>query len=183
MDLTRDLTLDPNTAHRNLSLSENNRKVTHVTEKQPHPDHPERFTNRIQVLCSTGLTGRCYWEAEWRGGNVYIGMTYRGDGDDCWIGGSEKSWSVHCSLGGSYSAHHNNRVTFIPFFSSSSSSSPSGRVGVYLDWSAGTLSFYRVSSDSLIHIHTFTSTFTEPLYPVFGFGFVFGSVSSVSLCQ
>ncbi|KAM3858858.1 NACHT, LRR and PYD domains-containing protein 14-like [Diretmus argenteus] len=38
---------------------------------------------------------------------------------------------------------------------------------VYLNWSAGTLSFYRVSSDSLIHLHTFTSTFTEPLYPGF----------------
>ncbi|KAM3838162.1 uncharacterized protein ACN63O_023300, partial [Diretmus argenteus] len=175
------LTLDPNTVNRSLFLSEDNRKVTEVKEEQPHPDHPDRFDYSIQVLCTNGLTGRCYWEVERKGG-VGIGMTYRGisrrgEGDDCLIGGNEKSWSLNC-YGDRYFARHNNRETFIPISSSSSS-----RVGVYLDWSAGTLSFYRVSSDSLIHLHTFTSTFTEPLYPGFGFG-LFGSFgSSVSLCQ
>ncbi|KAK9525450.1 hypothetical protein VZT92_016156 [Zoarces viviparus] len=41
-------------------------------------------------------------------------------------------------------------------------------VGVYLDWPGGTLSFYSVSSGTLSHLHTFYSTFTEPLYPEFG---------------
>ncbi|KAM3877699.1 uncharacterized protein ACN63O_015232 [Diretmus argenteus] len=175
------LTLDSNTAHRDLSLSEDNRKVTYVRKEHPYPDHPERFDYYLQVLCRNGLTGRCFWEME-RIGTVDIGVTYRGirrrgEGDDCWIGGNEKSWSLICS-NGSYYVCHNNRSTDICI----SSSSPD-RVGVYLDWPAGTLSFYRVSSDSLIHLHTFTSTFTEPLYPVFGFGFMFGSGSSVSLCQ
>ncbi|KAM3872162.1 protein NLRC3-like [Diretmus argenteus] len=175
-----EVTLDPNTANRNLSLSEDNRKVTWVEEKQPHPDHPERFTYWDQVLCRSGLSGRCYWEAEIEG-LVYIGVTYRGirrrGGDDeGWLGGNNKSWSLFCS-GELYCAWHNNRPTDI----SISSSSDTDRVGVYLDWPAGTLSFYRVSSDSLIHIHTFTSTFTEPLYPGFRFRFRFGS--SVSLCQ
>ncbi|KAM3860106.1 NLR family CARD domain-containing protein 3-like [Diretmus argenteus] len=173
-----DLTLDPNTAFRNLFLSEDNRKVTCVKEEQPHPDHPERFEYLQQVLCGNGLTGRCYFEAEWDGG-VKIGMTYRGisrrgKGDDCRIGANEKSWCLYCRSDGTYFAWHNNRPTVLPF-----SSSSSGRVGVYLDWSAGTLSFYRVSSDSLIHLHTFTSTFTEPLYP----GFRLYYDSSVSLCQ
>ncbi|KAM3835981.1 NLR family CARD domain-containing protein 3-like [Diretmus argenteus] len=176
-----DLTLDPNTAHRKLSLSEDNRKVTRLREEQPHPDHPDRFDSMFQVLCRDGLTGRCYCEVEWEG-RVEIGMTYRGIsrrgwGDDSEIGGNEKSWGLHCYGGGRYSVYHNNSRTELP--SSPSSSSSSNRVGVYLDWSAGTLSFYRVSSDSLIHLHTFTSTFTEPLYPGFGFG----SGSSVSLCQ
>ncbi|KAM3843022.1 protein NLRC3-like [Diretmus argenteus] len=175
-----ELTLDPNTAQRNLFLSEDNRKVTWVEEEQPHPDHLERFDYWIQVLCRDGLTGRCYWEAEWEGG-VDIGMTYRGisrrgEGDDCMIGGNEKSWCLTCYDDGRYSVWHNNRRTVLPIFCSFSD-----RVGVYLDWSAGTLSFYRVSSDSLIHLHTFTSTFTEPLYP--GIGFEFWSGSSVSLCQ
>ncbi|KAJ8377658.1 hypothetical protein AAFF_G00255030 [Aldrovandia affinis] len=43
-------------------------------------------------------------------------------------------------------------------------------VGVYLDWPAGTLSFYSISSDRLTHLHTFHTTFTEPLYPGFGLG-------------
>ncbi|XP_071370011.1 protein NLRC3-like [Centroberyx affinis] len=172
-----ELTLHPNTAHRMLFLSEDNRKVTAVRE-QPYPDHPERFDYWPQLLCRNGLTGRCYWEVE-REGWVSIGVTYRGirrrgDSSDCRIGGNEKSWSLIC-YGYSYSAYHNNRSTAIP----SLTSSGSNRVAVYLDWPAGSLSFYRVSSDTLIHIHTFHSTFTEPLYP--GFGFQFGS--SVSLVR
>ncbi|XP_078144301.1 NACHT, LRR and PYD domains-containing protein 3-like [Centroberyx gerrardi] len=178
-----ELTLDPNTVNRHLFLSEDNRKVIAVREKQPYPDHPERFDCWYQLLCGNYLTGRCYWEVE-REGVVEIGVTYRGIsrrgvGADCWIGGNEKSWSLYCS-DDSYSVCHNNRRTDIP-----SSSSSSNRVAVYLDWSAGSLSFYRVSSDSLIHIHTFHSTFTEPLYPGFRLwsGSGSGSGSSVSLVR
>ncbi|XP_071391129.1 protein NLRC3-like isoform X2 [Centroberyx affinis] len=174
-----ELTLDPNTAHRNLFLSEDNRKVTAVTEEQPYPDHPERFDYWDQLLCRNGLTGRCYWEVEWEGelciGVTYRGIRRRGDSDDCRLGGNEKSWSLLC-YDDHYSVRHNNRSTAIP-----SRSSGSKRVAVYLDWPAGSLSFYAVSSDTLIHIHTFHSTFTEPLYSGFGFWFEFGS--SVSLCQ
>ncbi|XP_078147410.1 protein NLRC3-like isoform X1 [Centroberyx gerrardi] len=172
-----ELTLDPNTAHRNLFLSEDNRKVT-VREEQQYPDHPERFDYWKQLLCRNGLTGHCYWEVEWEGwvdiGVTYRGIRRRGGSEDCRIGGNEKSWSLFCSDDG-YSVCHNNRSTVIPPLSSSGSN----RVAVYLDWSAGSLSFYRVSSDSLIHIHTFHSTFTEPLYPAFGFW----SGSSVSLVR
>ncbi|CAL8365928.1 unnamed protein product [Arctogadus glacialis] len=62
-----DLTLDPNTAHRRLSLSEDNRKVTLVGEDQSYPDHPDRFDSWPQVLGREALTGRCYWEVEWGG--------------------------------------------------------------------------------------------------------------------
>uniref|UniRef100_A0A8C7JMM5 Uncharacterized protein n=1 Tax=Oncorhynchus kisutch TaxID=8019 RepID=A0A8C7JMM5_ONCKI len=170
-----DLTLDPNTVNRLLSLSEENRKVTWRTEKQPYPDHPERFEDCRQVLCREGLTGRCYWEGEWRGG-AGIGVTYKGisrrGGDDCCLGYNDKSWSLFCT-DNRYSAWHNNKPTTIDV----PSSSPH-RVGVYLDWPAGTLSFYRASSDTLTHLITFTSTFTEPLYPGFG---VYDDDSSVSL--
>ncbi|XP_071271523.1 NLR family CARD domain-containing protein 3-like isoform X1 [Salvelinus alpinus] len=162
-----DLTLDLNTVNRHLSLSEENRKVTWGKEEQPYPDHPERFQGWGQVLCREGLTGRCYWEAEWSGIRADIGVTYkgisrRGVGDDCWLGHNDKSWSLICS-DDSYIACHNNNSSIIDVPSSSSH-----RVGVYLDWSAGTLSFYRASSDTLTHLYTFTSTFTEPLYPGFG---------------
>ncbi|XP_029548451.1 NLR family CARD domain-containing protein 3-like [Salmo trutta] len=161
-----DLTLDPNTVNRLLSLSEENRKVTCRREEQPYPDHPERFEDCEQVLCREGLTGRCYWEAEWSGRGAYIGVTYkgisrRGGVNDCCLGYNDKSWSLDCS-DNSYTVWHNNNPTTIDVPSSSSH-----RVGVYLDWSAGTLSFYRASSDTLTHLITFTSTFTEPLYPGF----------------
>ncbi|XP_062313814.1 stonustoxin subunit beta-like, partial [Osmerus eperlanus] len=172
------LTLDPNTAHRELSLSEENRKVI-KREKQPYPDHPERFDYRPQVLCREGLSGRCYWEAEWSRGKVSIAVTYkgisrRGEGYDCKLGYNNKSWSLYCD-DDSYSARHNKKSTAIPAPPSSSH-----RVGVHLDWPAGTLSFYTVSSDTLTHLHTFHSTFTEPLYPGF---WVYDFDSSVSLCQ
>uniref|UniRef100_A0AAZ3Q835 Uncharacterized protein n=1 Tax=Oncorhynchus tshawytscha TaxID=74940 RepID=A0AAZ3Q835_ONCTS len=170
-----DLTLDPNTVNRHLSLSEGNRTVTWRTEEQPYPDHPERFEYCEQVLCREGLTGRCYWEVEWSGragiGVTYKGISRRGRGEDCWLGHNDKSWCLFCS-DNSYIAWHNNNPTTIDVPSSSSH-----RVGVYLDWSAGTLSFYRASSDTLTHLYTFTSTFTESLYPGIWVHF-----SSVSLC-
>ncbi|KAM9471290.1 NACHT, LRR and PYD domains-containing protein 3-like isoform 1-T1 [Salvelinus alpinus] len=175
-----DLTLDPNTVNRFLSLSEKNRKVTCRREKQPYPDHPERFEHIGQVLCREGLIGRCYWEVEWSGADIgvtYKGISRRGGVDDCYLGHSDKSWSLDCD-DNRYYAWHNNNLTTIDVPSSSSH-----RVGVYLDWPAGTLSFYRASSDTLTHLITFTSTFTEPLYPGFGFMLWGDEGDSVSLCQ
>ncbi|KAM4599426.1 protein NLRC3-like isoform 5-T6 [Fundulus diaphanus] len=172
------LTIDTNTVSRNLKLSEDNRKVTWVEELQSYPDHPDRF-DVPQLLCRTGLTGRCYWEVEWRG-DVEISVSYRrikrrGESRHCWFGLNDHSWSLSCSEALGYSVCHNSRETSI------SSSSVSNRVAVYVDCPAGILSFYRVSSDSLIHLHTFNTTkFTEPLLP--GFGFWSSSGSSVFLC-
>ncbi|XP_076145450.1 NACHT, LRR and PYD domains-containing protein 3-like isoform X2 [Alosa pseudoharengus] len=173
-----ELTLDPNTAHTRLSLSEGNRKVTYGSTQQPYPDHPERFDYWSQVLCREGQSGRCYWEAEWSGDPVNIAVAYKsmerkGSGERTGFGRNAKSWRLRIS-GNSYSARHNNKQTAIP-----APSSLSSRVGVYLDWPAGTLSFYSVSSHTLTHLHTFHSTFTEPLYP----GCWVYSDSSVSLCQ
>ncbi|XP_055756578.1 uncharacterized protein LOC129835171 [Salvelinus fontinalis] len=172
-----ELTLDPNTAHRLLTLSQENRKVTWL-EEQPYPDHPERFEQREMVVCREALSGRCYWEAEWSF-RSYMGMTYKGidrnkGDDDGVLGSNDKSWSLHCS-DKSYSASHNKSATDIPF-----PSSGSHKVGVYLDWPAGTLSFYSVTSDTLTHLHTFHTTFTEPLYAGF---WLLECNTSVSLCK
>ncbi|XP_033971395.1 NACHT, LRR and PYD domains-containing protein 4E-like isoform X2 [Trematomus bernacchii] len=196
------LTLDSNTVNRDLQLSDNNRKVTWVREEQNYPDHPERFDSYPQLMCREALTGRCYWEVERRGGVdisvTYRGISRRGESEDCGFGLNDQSWSLLCYDGG-YFVRHNNRNTnfsssppppssflssFFPFSffpSSPSSSSSSGRVAVYLDHAAGSLSFYRVSSDTLIHLHTLRTTFTEPLYA--GFGFWSPGSSSVSLCS
>ncbi|KAK0152423.1 E3 ubiquitin/ISG15 ligase TRIM25 [Merluccius polli] len=156
------LTLDPNTANRLLSLSEDLR----------------------EVLCREGLTGRCYWEVERRGlvgiGVTYRGITRRGGGNDSLIGMNNKSWSLHCYDGG-YTACYNGIKTVIRL-----PPPVSTRVGVCVDRPAGSLSFYRVSpgvggsSHTLTLIHTFSTTFTqEVLLPGFGFN----SGSSVSLCE
>ncbi|XP_077963834.1 protein NLRC3-like isoform X6 [Gasterosteus aculeatus] len=173
-----ELTIDTNTVNRELKLSDNNRKVTRVEEDQSYPDHPDRFDYWPQLLCRTGLTGRCYWEVEWRE-RVHVSVSYRGirrrgDSRDSLFGWNDQSWCLICSDEG-YFVRHNATETY----TSSSSSSSSGRVAVYVDCPAGSLSFYTVSSDTLIHLHTFSTTFTEPLYP----GFWSSSGSSVSLCS
>ncbi|XP_030641381.1 protein NLRC3-like [Chanos chanos] len=178
-----DLTLDPNTVNTKLSLSEGNRKVTGVRQNQSYPDHPERFDVWSQVMCRKSLIRRCYWETEWSGDNVVISVTYKGirrkgtrESDDFRFGNNEKSWSLWC-YSNSYFARHNKQETVIP-----RDPSHTRRVGVYLDWSSGTVSFYSVSSDThtLTHLHTFHCTFTESLYAGFA---VYEYDSSVSLCQ
>uniref|UniRef100_A0A3P9LYZ3 NACHT domain-containing protein n=1 Tax=Oryzias latipes TaxID=8090 RepID=A0A3P9LYZ3_ORYLA len=173
------LAIDPNTVNKYLKLPENSKKVTWVKQCQSYPDHPDRF-DQCQLLCRDGLTGRCYWEFEWNG-RVDVSVSYReirrkGNMNDCMFGWNSQSWSLSCSDDDGYTACHNNKQISI---SSSSSSSSSHRVAVYVDCPAGTLSFFRVSSNSLIHLHTVKTTFTEPLYPGFGFS-LFGS--SVVLC-
>ncbi|XP_048051532.1 uncharacterized protein LOC125271540 [Megalobrama amblycephala] len=173
-----DLTLDPNTANTRLILSEENRKITNVEDHQSYPDHPERFDDVSQVLCGESLTGRCYWEIEWSGcaeiSVTYKGISRKGWSEDCVFGFSDKSWSLNCSDNSLY-VWHNKNSTKIPAISSCSN-----RVGVYVDVSAGTLSFYSVSdTHTLTHLHTFNATFTEPLYA----GFMVYPDSSVCLCD
>ncbi|KTG38404.1 hypothetical protein cypCar_00018232 [Cyprinus carpio] len=172
-----DLTLDPNTAHTRLFLSDDNRKIMLVYEHQPYPDHPERFEFCDQVLCVESLTGRHYWEAEWSGRFAIIAVSYKGisrnERKGCWFGYNDKSWSLWY-FDNRFTVRHNNKKTYIPAPSSST------RVGLYLDWSAGTLSFYSVfNTHTLTHLHTFNTTFTEPLYAGFGVHYD----SSLSLCQ
>uniref|UniRef100_A0A674DT04 B30.2/SPRY domain-containing protein n=1 Tax=Salmo trutta TaxID=8032 RepID=A0A674DT04_SALTR len=172
------LTLDPNTAHTLLSLSEGNRKVTFIGQVQPYPNHPDRFTNQWQVLCREGLSGRCYWEVEWTG-YVYTAVSYKDiskTGSDNIFGDNNKSWSLqyHCSRG-DYCFRHNNVVTKV-------SGPQSSRVGVYLDHKAGTLSFYSVS-DTMTLLHRVQTTFTQPLYPGFSFTYLslYGTAELVEL--
>lgn len=165
------LTFDTNSVNRNVKLSDNNTKASYVEEPQSYPDHPNRFDKNHQVMCLNGLTGRCYWEVELLGGVhtsvSYKGIVKRGEGNYGWFGGNYQSWTLFYD-GRSYSIWHNKKGISIPYTPMSTPASSSHRVAVYLDWPAGTLSFYRVSSDTLIHIHTFRTTFTEALYPGFG---------------
>uniref|UniRef100_A0AAY4DGS3 Tripartite motif-containing protein 16-like n=1 Tax=Denticeps clupeoides TaxID=299321 RepID=A0AAY4DGS3_9TELE len=156
-------TLDPNTVNKNLHLSEEDRRVTWRPQEQPYPDHPERF-DVCQVLCREGVSGRCYWEVEWTGDWVSISVSYRTisrkvGSKACWFGSNDQSWSLVCSTS-SPSFLHNNNVTKLP------PDSISSRIGVYVDHSAGTLSFYSVS-DTMTLLHRVQTTFTQPLHPGF----------------
>ncbi|XP_010773410.1 protein NLRC3-like isoform X1 [Notothenia coriiceps] len=174
-----ELTLDVNTAHSNLSLSEDKKKMTRMESVQPYPDSPERFTDWGQVLSKEGLHARHYWEVEWTGEWTGVGVAYKGisrkeKGNECVLGYNDKSWSLrYCR--GKYSTLFNKSDADIsvPYFHSK-------RIGVFLDWPAGTLSFYAVSPNAMTHLHTFHTEFSEPLYPGFRLGF---PDSSLILCQ
>ncbi|XP_053347028.1 E3 ubiquitin/ISG15 ligase TRIM25-like isoform X2 [Clarias gariepinus] len=173
------LTLDPNTTHRDLILSEKNRAVRYSGREQQYSDHPERFDSCSQVLCKESVCGRCYWEVERSGdGGVFISVSYKGisrkgPGDECVFGYNNQSWSLYCSPS-SVSFWHNGIKTELRAPSSS-------RIGVYVDHSAGTLSFYSVS-DTMKLLHRVHTTFTQPLYAGFRF-YCLRSDLSVSLCD
>ncbi|XP_029304849.1 tripartite motif-containing protein 16-like [Cottoperca gobio] len=158
MKYSRQITLDPNTAHRRLSLSDRNRKVTLMAVEQLYSDHPDRFDQWRQVLSREGLTGRRYWEVKWSG-FVRIAVANKdirrkGTREECGFGFNDKSWSLECHSGG-YNFKHNNISTSI-------SGLRSFRVGIYLDHRAGTLSFYNVS-ETMTLLHRVQTTFTQPL--------------------
>ncbi|XP_019218833.2 tripartite motif-containing protein 16-like protein, partial [Oreochromis niloticus] len=157
---SRQITLAPNTANTHLLLSEGNRKSTRMNQQQSYSDHPDRFTKWCQVLSRESLTGRCYWEVEWRGRGVYVAVAYKnisraGSRDECVFGFNDKSWSLHCDTN-SYIFWHNKVQTVL-------SGPRSSRVGVYLDHRAGILSFY-IISETMTLLHRVQTTFTQPLY-------------------
>ncbi|KAG2465583.1 TRI16 protein, partial [Polypterus senegalus] len=170
------LTLDINTAHRAVRLSEGNKKLKREGTKAKYPDHPDRFDSWPQVLCREALTGtRCYWEVECSGdfmriGVAYKGLSRKGGGVECGLGYNDKSWSLRWSHS-KYSVYHNSIETEI-------SAPYSPRIGVYLDWTVGSLSFYSVSHTMTL-LHRFNTSFTEPLYP----GFYVSHNSSVTISQ
>ncbi|ROK41052.1 E3 ubiquitin/ISG15 ligase TRIM25 [Anabarilius grahami] len=84
----------------------------------------------------------------------YKSISRKGRGNECWFRGNDQSWSLICSSC-SYSFLHNNIETELPV------KSISRRIGVYVDHSAGTLSFYSVSGDTMSLIHTVQTTFTS----------------------
>ncbi|XP_060769700.1 tripartite motif-containing protein 16-like [Neoarius graeffei] len=173
------LNLDPNTAHRHLILSEKNRAVRVSEREQRYSDHPERFDSWTQVLCKESVCGRCYWEVELSGvAGVSISVSYKdisrkGRGKECVFGFNNLSWSLWCSSS-SLSFCHNSIKTDLRV------PSPS-RIGVYVDHSAGTLSFYSVS-DTMKLLHRVHTTFTQPLYAGVGF-WRWVSGSTVRLCD
>ncbi|KAK5905497.1 hypothetical protein CgunFtcFv8_001457 [Champsocephalus gunnari] len=161
-----DLNLDPDTANSHLTLSDGNKKAT-CRAWQDYASNSERYSSWPQVLCKEELSGCHYWEVEWSTtGNecVFAAVAYKGvDRQSSVVSGfgfNSESWSFGRLLTNLEAYHANKSVWKEPYPSDGFSS-----IGVYLDWPAGTLSFYRVSSNTLTHLYTFRTTFTEPLFP------------------
>ncbi|XP_037551642.1 tripartite motif-containing protein 16-like [Nematolebias whitei] len=151
-----EITLDPNTAHKHLLLSEGNRKVTHFLQDQFYPHHPGRFTSCPQILSKESLTGRCYWEVKLGETGGRVAVAYKDvDKKRSVFGFNDKSWSLVCYLNSNQFLHNN--------ISTPISDRVLSRVGVYLDHRAGVLSFYSVS-ETMTLLHKVQTSFTRPLH-------------------
>lgn len=166
LEYTCPLTFDPVTAHRYLRLLDDNHKVTNTTPwEHPYPEDQERFEHWRQVLSDKSLyIGRYYFEVEIFGAGVYIGMTYKsidrkGSESNSCISGNNFSWCIKWN-GKGFSAWHSDVETPLD-------TQGFGRIGVYLDYPRGTLSFYGIDSDTMTLLHKFDCNFDEPLYPAF----------------
>lgn len=172
-------TMDPNTVYRHLQLSDGGRKATLKAENFNPPDHPERFHFWRQVLCREPLGGSpYYWEVEWSGQKITIGVAYKqmerkGSDDRSRLGHNAQSWSLYWS-GTGFSFWHDNQEKLL-------GSPKARRIGVYLDQHAGLLSFYRVTNNQVDLIHQHQHQFSGPLYP--GFRFWAGAGAAVTICQ
>ncbi|XP_042658161.1 LOW QUALITY PROTEIN: E3 ubiquitin-protein ligase TRIM39-like [Tyto alba] len=161
--LIGEVTLDPDTAHPNLVLSEDRKSVRFV-EVRPRdlPDTPRRFTIYPCVLAAQGFTsGRHYWEVEvgdkthWALGVCKDSVSRKGELTPLPETGY---WRVRLWNGDKYAA------TTTPFTPLTVRVKPK-RVGVFVDYEAGKVAFYNVTDRS--HIYTFTDTFTEKIWPLF----------------
>ncbi|XP_067865455.1 zinc-binding protein A33-like [Heterodontus francisci] len=161
------LTLDPKTAHPQLILSEDRTSVRVGDKLQPLPETPERFDSWFCVLGSEGFTsGRHYWEVE-VGSTTYWG-----------VGVTRKSARRRGRINtrpadGYWIVDHNHSAGTIPNWSSSVKPR---KIGVYLDYEGGQVSFY--NADNMSHLQTFTHIFRERIFPIFHLG---SSQNSVSL--
>ncbi|KAK6312379.1 hypothetical protein J4Q44_G00180430 [Coregonus suidteri] len=159
------LTFDPDTVHKFLRLTEDNRKVTNTTPWQhSYPDTPERFEYWRQVMTSESLyLGRHYFEAELSGEGVHVGLTYKSidrkgvESGSC-ITGNDFSWSLGRE-GRSFSTWHADMEAVVE------ATRVFTRIAVYIDFDSGSLAFYGVTDAAMTLLYRYKAEFMEPLYP------------------
>ncbi|KAM9313164.1 E3 ubiquitin-protein ligase TRIM39-like [Gastrophryne carolinensis] len=154
-----EISLDVNTAYNEIIISDDLKSVSWGHD-QNRPDTPERFMDYPQVLSPQSFSsGRHSWELDVGGGGWSVGMCYPSierRGDQSRIGWNKKSWSLE-RWDDQHYVRHDSKDIPLP------SKILSNRIRVYLDYEAGQISFYELS-DPIRHLHTFTTTFTEPLH-------------------
>ncbi|XP_041837119.1 tripartite motif-containing protein 16-like protein [Melanotaenia boesemani] len=173
-----ELSLDPTTAHEDLTISEGDKEVMLFPQrcKTPAIRCPQRFIRRRQVLCREELQAeRCYYEVDVKGDKMEIALAYKGIDRKTHsklsaFGANSNSWSLDRSE--TYSVSHDAQSIKLLALPSHH------RIGVYLKFKEGTVSFYEVL-DNMKFLYKIEAKFTEPLYP----GFWLGDKSCIRICD
>lgn len=161
-------TLDEDTAHAKLQLSDNKRTASYSEAQQAYSEHEARFSCFPQVLAAGALrSGRHYWEVRaltdegrWKVGVCEAQIERKGQRDSSRLGCNPFSWCV---------ASDRRRVEVLHNKAAEAVVVPADRlqtVGVFLDFEEGILSFFSVTPEgSLVPLHSYRQAFHEPLYP------------------
>ncbi|XP_034080906.1 E3 ubiquitin-protein ligase TRIM39-like [Gymnodraco acuticeps] len=172
-----DVTLDHDTAHPRLILSRNGKQVSDGEVRKNLPDNPERFSDWNCVLGNQSFSsGRFYFEVQVKGKTEwYLGVARRSINRKGAITLSPENgcWTIHLINGNEYKASD------APSVCLSLKSRPQ-KVGVFVDYKKGLVSFYDVDAAALIYSFTRCS-FTEKLYPFFSPGLQYGRKNSAPL--
>ncbi|CAL9695837.1 unnamed protein product [Knipowitschia caucasica] len=157
----QEITLDHDSAHEDLALSEWNKRVMNIGRSQGYLDCPDRFDFFWQVLSINSLEQQSYFELEWSGDWIYVAVAYpsiqrHGNTKECGFGGNEKSWALFCRQSG-YSFWHDGKSVPV-------TGPVEFRIGVYLDYKVGVLTFYSVQDQKMTALYRVQSRFTQPLH-------------------
>lgn len=160
------LTFDPRTANAHLLLSQSNRRAEHLTSGPRQVNDDElRFDHTWQVLCFQSFTrGQHYWELEVSKPWAYVGVTYpniprKEKGKRSMVGMNELSWSLQLDER-QLSAWHAGRKESVA--GRLQPNTQRLRIGMLLDYEAGTLTYY---GEGQVRLHAFHCVFSQPLFP------------------
>ncbi|XP_053187568.1 E3 ubiquitin-protein ligase TRIM47 [Scomber japonicus] len=162
--MPQNLTLDPDTAHPNLLISDFDTKVEEGRCRNQEPDLPARFTRFCGVLATAQYaSGQHYWEVDVKDKGVwYLGVTTECSNRKGFVSLTPSAgyWSL-CLQDRLYANGEDGRIPVADYWNSP-------RVGVYLDYDNGRLSFY--DAVTMKRLYMFDTCFEEPVYPFFSPG-------------
>ncbi|XP_041652210.1 zinc finger protein RFP-like [Cheilinus undulatus] len=172
-----DVTLDPDTAYPNLILSDDGKQVKYGNVRNNLPDNPERFDTCVVVLAEQSISsGRFYYEVQVKGKTDWdLGVAEESVIRKGVIRANPKNgyWRIILRDKNRYSACSD------PGIRLSLQSGPE-KVGVFVDYEEGLVSFYDVDAAALIYSFTGCS-FTQKLYPYFSPDNSYGGKNSAPL--
>ncbi|XP_010129567.1 PREDICTED: tripartite motif-containing protein 14, partial [Buceros rhinoceros silvestris] len=161
----RSPTWEYDSLHPRLKLSDDRLAVSCNWRRIFYPRSPQRFDKLWQVLSRDAfLSGSHYWEVDllragagWWIGAAYPSIGRKGDSESCRLGWNRASWCLKKFDFEYWAFHKGERIPILI-------EDDPDRIGIFLDYEAGILSFYNVSN-GMAHLHTFCCKFTEPVYP------------------